>query len=113
MWRETYHAFRSLAKRYLHPWVSSRTTVTIETEQIWMVSRWRSTRAWCAECDREVDMVRLDEANGFGGNGLPSLGARPMTPGLGETRRWHVSQAPDGTPLICLESLRRNAERRD
>jgi len=36
---------------------------------------------------------------------LPPRTAGPMLPGCGEQPGWHWSQASDGSPLICLESV--------
>jgi len=104
MWREIYHAFRSLAKSCPRPW---GTTITVETKQIWILARSRSTHAWCTACGREVDMISLNEVGGLEGNGTPAPATKPLLPGWGGSQGWHWSQASDGTPLICLESLRR------
>jgi hypothetical protein len=80
-----------------------RTEITLETDQVWIIRKSRSTRGWCAECGREVDMVGLKEARALLGKGELPLTPESI-PGCGGSRGWHCSQAPDGSPLICLES---------
>jgi hypothetical protein len=91
-----------------------RTEITLETDRIWIIRRSRSRRAWCAECGREVDMVGLKEAETLSGMTQPTLSqpltnqpltGQPMLPGCGDSGGWHWSQAADGSPLVCLESL--------
>ena len=107
MWREIYHEFRRWAK------VSSRmaaaykrTEITVETDRIWIIRKSRTRRGWCVECGREVDMVGLKEAGALLRKDTPPL-TQPVLPGCGDNRRWHWSQADDGSPLVCLESLLR------
>jgi hypothetical protein len=103
MWREIYHEFRrwvkvseSIAGAY------QRTQITVETDRFWIIRKSHTTRGWCAECGREVDMVELKEA----GTGKPQpLLGQPMLPGCADSRGWHWSRAEDGSPRICLESV--------
>lgn len=79
-----------------------RTQITIETERVVTIRRRRSMRAFCPECGCEVDMVTPEE-----------LGVLMGTTGLAlsdgvEAHGWHVSEGPNGTALICLESLRKS-----
>jgi hypothetical protein len=100
MWREIYHEFRRWAKvsdRAVAPY--KRTEITVETDRVWIIRKSHSTRVWCEKCGREVEMVGLREAAALSGVGQPVL---LDTDG----RDWHRTQAPDGSPLICLESLR-------
>jgi hypothetical protein len=108
MWRPIYHGFlrwAKLSRRIAGTY--KRTEVTVETDQILVIQRLRATQAWCAECGREVDMVTLKVAAALSAKDAQILGPQPMLPGYGEGRGWHWSQAADGTPLICLESLLR------
>ncbi len=54
-------------------------------------------------------MVGLQEARtllGMTQRMMPQpLTTQPMLPGCGDLRDWHWSQAADGSPLVCLESL--------
>ena len=105
MWTAIYHEFRRWAKASSHALRAyKRTEITVETEQIWIIRKSRARRGWCADCGREVDMVRLDEAGVIPGRITPPLTAQPMLPGCGDNRGWHWSQAEDGTALVCLES---------
>jgi hypothetical protein len=73
-----------------------RTEITIETERVVIIKRQQSTRAWCQQCGCEVYVV---EAEMLTGMAQPSLTAgAPAT-------KWHCFEGPDGTPLVCLESL--------
>ena len=99
----------------------TRTEVTVETGRIWRISRERSRREWCAQCRRETEHVGLREAAAlYGANmaqaSLPMLDAaqgedftctQPLSPGA-DRRGWHWSQASDGLPMVCLESLRKS-----
>ncbi len=69
MWRQIYHEFQRWAK------VSrgmaggyKRTEITVETDQIWVVSRSRPSRAWCANCGREVDVQTRKDGGALPGN---------------------------------------------
>ena len=106
MWRTIYHGFRRWAKTSTPLVVGyKKTQITVETDGIWIIHRSRATRRWCAECGREVDMVGLKEAAVLWGKDLQSLTAQPMLPD-GDSREWHWSEAPDGSPLLCIESLK-------
>ena len=59
MWRPIYHEFLRWAK------ISRRTTggykrteITVETDQILVVRKSSPSRAWCAACGREVNVLR-------------------------------------------------------
>jgi hypothetical protein len=115
MWQTIYREFRRWAK------VSGRaagayrrTEITVETDRVLIIRKRHSTRGWCAECGKEVDMVGLKEAETLSGMTHPRMSppmlnqspaTQPMLPGYGEWPGWHWSQAADGSPLVCLESL--------
>ena len=105
MWREIYHEFRRWAKlsdRAMAAW--GRTEITVQTDRIWIIRTSHSTRGWCAQCGREVDMVGPKEAVGLMG-GTEPLATHPMLPGCWGSRGLHWLEAADGSPLICLESV--------
>ena len=105
MWRAIYHEFRRWAKvsdRAIAAY--KRTEITLETDRIWIIRKSRSTRGWCAKCGREVDMVGLKEAGALFGMSRPGM-TESMLPGGGGAWDTHWSQATDGSPLVCLESL--------
>src|SRR5208282_3201287 len=114
MWKAIYHEFRRWAKVSERAVAAyKRTEITLETDRIWIIRKSHSRRAWCAECGREVDMVVLKEAEVLSGMTQPMLSqpltTQPMLPGgRGDSRGWHWSEAADGSPLVCLESLLRS-----
>lgn len=78
---------------------TKRTQITIETSRVLIVRRMRSSRTWCPECAREVDVVGLEEATELTGMTQPAFRERF------ETGKWHFSESSDGALLICLDSL--------
>lgn len=85
-----------------------RTRITIETEQVLMIQRHSSNRRWCPECCRVVEMLRFAQAAALAG--VPSAVLRECA----RTQPWHVAEAQDGTPMICLDSLlKAQAEKSD
>jgi hypothetical protein len=60
------------------------------------IRRRACNRLWCQQCGREVEVVRAEI---LAGSGQLQLGAGD------EAKAWHVFESPDGTPLVCLESL--------
>lgn len=80
-----------------------RTEITVETEQVLIIRRRGSKRAWCHECGHEVDMVGLADAEALTGMTGPDLRA------YAEARGWHVFMGEDGSDLICLESWLKSA----
>ena len=78
--------------------VHRRTEVTIETDRVLVIRR-HSTRVWCQECAREVDMVGLADASVL--TGITEQGMRHGA----QAWKWHLSEGQDGAPVICLESL--------
>ena len=80
--------------------VQKRTEITIETDQIVVIGkRHRSVRSWCQECRCEVEMIGLKEAEALTGT------TQAMLSSGGGNPDWHWSQAEDGSPLLCLESV--------
>lgn len=72
-----------------------RIEITIQTDQILTIRRSACARLWCRQCGCEVDVVQAEILSGKG---------RMLDTG-GETKQWHCFEGPDGTPLVCLESL--------
>ena len=75
----------------------------METDRICIIRKTHSSRAWCAECGREVDMVGLKEAEAISGITQPTL-----SDSVG-ARGWHWAKSADGLPVVCLESVFRAA----
>jgi hypothetical protein len=80
-----------------------RTEITVETDQVTIIRRRRTMRAWCRQCGCEVDMVGLAEAEALTGMDGPGLRI------YAEARGWHLFQGEDGSDLICLESWLKSA----
>ncbi len=84
MWRAIYHEFRRRAKATeIASTTFRRTEITVETDRIWIIRKSQTTRGWCAECGREVDMVKLKEAGVVSGKNPQALTAQPMPPAAG------------------------------
>ena len=79
--------------------MAKRAKLTIETESLLILRGRDSLRMWCPRCASQSEMIRLE------GTGVISNLA-PL-----EVEEWlasedlHRSQAADGSPLICLNSL--------
>lgn len=73
--------------------------MTIETNSLLIVRGQTSSRRWCTQCAEEVEMFALE--------GTAVLSNLPVH----EVDEWlnsgdlHRTQTPDGTELICLNSL--------
>jgi len=79
--------------------MAKQTRITIETDSLLVVRGAVSLRGWCPECGAEGEVIPFD--------GIRVISN--LTPS--EVQAWlaceaiHHSQAPDGTHLICLNSL--------
>jgi len=80
-----------------------RTEITIETDEVVIMQRQRSSTVWGQEeCGHEVDITRLSEANALFGTNQPAFknkmqGLRPEV-GVHPSSRWIPSQAKDKQP---------------
>jgi hypothetical protein len=77
-----------------------RIEITVQTDQILIIRRRSSVRCWCPECAANVEAVNLAQAEAFAGRAQPRLGDD-----AGANKRWHRLEGPDGTSLVCAESL--------
>jgi hypothetical protein len=75
-----------------------RTEITIQTDQVVLIRRRVRARRWCPECGSEVDVVDLVQSQAL-------TVAQARLNGGTQARKWHYLEGPDGTPLVCLESL--------
>ena len=74
--------------------MAKQMTITIETNSL-VVLRARSTgKAWCARCSAEGELFRLRR-------GSTPAGVEQLF----RSGDVHLDQAPDGSTLICLNSL--------
>jgi hypothetical protein len=100
MWSGIYHGILWRAKAWGKVVTARKMTqVTVETDRIQIIRRFCTSRNWCPECAREVEVVGVDEASSLTGMTQPELRA------CGGTSRWHFSVSAEGSPLICLDSL--------
>jgi hypothetical protein len=76
-----------------------RIEITIQTDQVLLIRKRGCARRWCRECGCDVDVVDLVQAEALTGMAQPRLrdGA--------ETQKWHSLKGPEGTLLVCLDSL--------
>ena len=80
-----------------------RTRITIETARVIVVSKPRRLLAWCAECDKEVDWVSLDEAARLSGASSRAVIQRIEDGAL------HSTETAEGILVVCPDSLLRAA----
>ena len=100
MWIAIYHGIlRWATKGEAVGSAGKKMQITIETHTITILRRHHSRRTWCHKCAREVEVVGMEEAGLLAGMTQPALRDWAQTQG------WHLSDAGDGTLLICLESL--------
>jgi hypothetical protein len=75
-----------------------RIEVTIQTDQVVMIWRRACARRWCPECGRDVDVVDPVQAEILAG-----ITSR-LQAGT-EVRKRHLLEGPEGTIVVCLESV--------
>ena len=78
---------------------AKRTEITVETSKVLIIRKRRSTRGWCEQCGREVDLIRLEEAEAL-------ADVMPLEGECAHADAWHMCEGPDGTPRVCIESVR-------
>lgn len=79
--------------------MARQTTITIETRSLLILQDRNSRRGWCPQCAAEGEMIRLENTDVI-------LNLDPaMLEGWIISRALHRSEAPDGSSLICLNSL--------
>jgi hypothetical protein len=77
-----------------------RTQITVETERILIIKRrYQAVEAWCDECNEAVVMIRPDQAAAVSGRSLRAIFSDIERTAL------HFAEQPEGTILICLNSL--------
>jgi len=79
--------------------VARSTRITIESDSLLIVRGQTSSRRWCTQCAEEVDMFALQGTAVFS-----NLLAHEVVEWL-NSGDLHRSQTPEGTELICLNSL--------
>jgi hypothetical protein len=79
--------------------VARSTRITIETNSLLIFRCQTSSRLWCTRCAEEVEMFTLENIAV-----LSNLPAHEVDEWL-NSGDLHRSQTPEGTELICLNSL--------
>ena len=75
------------------------TRITIETESLLILRGRNSPRAWCPQCAAEAEVIALEEV------GVISNLDRSAFEDWFKSGQLHRSQSPNGSTLICLNSL--------
>ena len=73
------------------------TEVTIETNQVLVITRRQVTRSRCSECGSEGEFVPLAEVNAL----LDGAGNQRGVEASGSP---HFTEGADGSPVICVRS---------
>jgi hypothetical protein len=90
--------FHRWAKRLAGIRGAKKTTeITVQTDRILVIRRRRPIRAWCHECGCLTDMLTMEEVASVMSSGSPLS--------LDVQRSCHLSEAEDGTGLVCLDSF--------
>jgi len=79
--------------------MARRTKITIETESLMVLHGHSSKRSWCPQCAALQEMIALDDM------GVISNLDRTEVEDWLNSGKLHRLQAPDGSALICLNSL--------
>jgi hypothetical protein len=78
------------------------TRITVKTETALPIWRGSLPHAWCAACAAEVEAVAVDTPKV-----VANISASVIESYL-SAGQFHVCQAQDGPPLVCLNSLVRS-----
>ena len=76
-----------------------QTKITIETDSLLILRGRNSSRAWCAQCGAEAEMIALENV------GVISNLERAAVEEWLNAGELHRSNAANGSALICLNSL--------
>lgn len=76
-----------------------QTKITIETDSLLILRGRNSLRAWCPRCAADAEMIELENT------GVVSNLDRAAVERWLNSGDLHRTQAPDGSELICLNSL--------
>jgi hypothetical protein len=85
--------------------MAKQTKITIETDSLLVMRGTVSLRGWCPECAAVSEVVPFD------GIGVISNLTPSAVQAWLECEAIHHLQAPDGTPLICLNSLLKRVQK--
>ncbi|MEA2542077.1 MAG: hypothetical protein QOH35_3443 [Acidobacteriaceae bacterium] len=79
--------------------MAKQTTITVETSSLLILQGRISLRAWCPQCAAEGDMIAVENTGAISNLDQRAL-ERWLTSG-----ELHRANAPDGSSVICLNSL--------
>lgn len=79
--------------------MAKQTRITIETDSLLVLRGHICRRAWCPQCGAEMEVLALEDIGVISNLDRPAL---ENWLNSGDLHRW---QDPDGSPLICLNSL--------
>lgn len=79
--------------------MAKQTTITIETSSLLILQGRISRRAWCSQCAAEEDMIAVENTGA-----ISTLDQRALERWL-NSGALHRTNAPDGSSVICLNSL--------
>ncbi|MBV8831139.1 MAG: hypothetical protein JO108_18135 [Acidobacteriaceae bacterium] len=79
--------------------MAKQTTITVETSSLLILQGRISLRAWCPQCAAEEDMIAMANTGA-----ISNLDRRALEQWL-TSGELHRTNAPDGSSLICLNSL--------
>ncbi|HYW70932.1 MAG TPA: hypothetical protein VE961_07860 [Pyrinomonadaceae bacterium] len=80
--------------------MSETREITVETERLLVIRRrYRAVEEWCEECDRLALMIRPDQAAAVTGRTLRMIFTEI------ESGQLHFREYPDGSVLLCLNTL--------
>ena len=79
--------------------MAKQTKITIETDFLVILRGQSSSRAWCPVCAAERDVIALDQI------GVISNLERSALEDWLASGELHLSEASDGSALLCLKSL--------
>lgn len=85
--------------------MARQTKIMIETDSLLMIRGCGPVKAWCPQCDAQVEMIPLNEVRVISNLRPVEVEAWIMTEDL------HHAKTGDGVPLICLNSMLKRVHR--
>ncbi len=79
--------------------MAKQTKITIETDSLLILRGRSSRRAWCPACAAEGEVIALEQVGV-----MSNLEQSALEEWL-DSGELHLSQAADGSTLLCLNSL--------
>ncbi len=85
--------------------MAKHTRITIKTDSLLVLRGRKSLRAWCPQCGAEAEMISLDDVGVV--SNLPPAEVQAWI----ESADLHHTKTPEGTALICLNSMLKRVRR--